>query len=312
LRIAIASALAAALLGATPAAASVPHRVQPGETLWSIAAANNLYTNALAAYNGLSPEAQVVLGSTINVPTEAEALAAVNAAAPAARPAAQQASGDSGTASEAPPAIGSYKVRVGDTLSGIAARAGIAAEQVAAANGLDPNGPLLSGTVLKLPPSGAEQVEQTAPAPAPENERVPDAAPYATPGFTSSGEIAEVATAHGLDPSLASAVAWQESGFNNGLVSSANARGVMQILPGTWDWIQQNLSSAPLDPHSPKENVHAGVMYLKQLLADTGGDERQAVASYYQGLGSVQSRGLLPETEQYVESVMAHRGRFGG
>src|SRR3712207_5406966 len=65
---------------AAPAGAAVPHVVQPGETLWSIAAANNLYTGALAAYNGLPPEASVVLGSTIMIPTAAEALPKVNAA----------------------------------------------------------------------------------------------------------------------------------------------------------------------------------------------------------------------------------------
>jgi soluble lytic murein transglycosylase-like protein len=310
LRTAFAGALAVALLGAGPAAASVPHTVRPGETLWSIAAANNLHTNALAAHNGVSPEAKVVLGGTINVPTEAEAAAAVNAAAPAVQATPQQAA-DGGTRSEAPPALGSYKVRQGETLSGIAARAGIAPEQVAAANGLDPDGPLLVGTVLKLPPAGADNTQQTAPAPAPDTERVPDVAPYATPGHTNADEIGQIASAHGVDPSLATAVAWQESGFNNGLVSRANARGVMQILPGTWSWVQDNLASASLDPHAPQDNVHAGVLYLRQLLNDTGGDERTAIASYYQGLGSVRDRGLMRETERYVDAVMAHRGRFG-
>jgi N-acetylmuramoyl-L-alanine amidase len=315
LRTTIAGALTAALICAAPAAASVPHTVQPGETLWSIAAANNFHTGALAAFNGLSPEAQVVLGSTIQIPSEAEAIAAgavVNTSAPAQPPAQQPATSQGSGSSGAPPAIGSYKARAGDSLSAIAARAGVSAEQVAAANGLDPNGVLLEGTVLKLPPGGAEQAQETAPAPAPEQTNVPDAAPYPAPGRTTAAEIGEVATAHGLSPSLAAAVAWQESGFNNGLVSSANARGVMQILPGTWGWIQENLASAPLDPNSPRENVHAGVMYLRQLLNDTGGDERTALASYYQGLSSVQRNGLLPETEQYVESVMAHRARFGG
>ena len=52
----------ALLIPAAPAAAAVPHVVQPGETLWSIAAANNLTTRTVAAFNGLSEDAQVVLG----------------------------------------------------------------------------------------------------------------------------------------------------------------------------------------------------------------------------------------------------------
>ena len=65
---------------AAPASAEVAHTVQPGETLWSIAAANNLTTRTVAAYNGLSEDAQVVLGSTIRVPTTVEGYAALQGA----------------------------------------------------------------------------------------------------------------------------------------------------------------------------------------------------------------------------------------
>ena len=132
------------------------------------------------------------------------------------------------------------------------------------------------------------------------------------PGRTTSGQIASVAAANGVPPSLASAIGWQESGFNNGAVSSANARGVMQIMPGTWQWVQHNLSPSPLDPNSALDNVKAGVLYLHQLLRNTGGDPAQAAAAYYQGLGSVRAHGMLPETQRYVSNVMALRSRFGG
>ena len=115
-----------------------------------------------------------------------------------------------------------------------------------------------------------------------------------------------------MPPSLAAAIAEQESGFNNGFISSANARGVMQILPGTWDFVQSNLAGHRLDPASARDNVHAGVLYLSQLLRDTGGDEVAAAASYYQGLSSVRSIGLLAETRTYVANVMALRAKYGG
>jgi soluble lytic murein transglycosylase-like protein len=140
---------------------------------------------------------------------------------------------------------------------------------------------------------------------------VPDAEPNATPGQVTAGQIGTVASGHGVSPSLAAAVAWQESGFQNGVISSANARGVMQILPGTWDWIVQQ-SGVQLDPNSATDNVQAGVMYLGQLLRDSSGDEATAVASYYQGASSVRRIGMLPETQRYVANVMALRPRFGG
>ena len=116
-----------------------------------------------------------------------------------------------------------------------------------------------------------------------------------------------------MSPSLAAAIAWQESGFNNDLVSSADARGVMQILPGTWDWIQRTLTAGtPLAPASAASNVRGGVLLLHSLLNSTGGDPALAAAGYYQGLPSVQRHGLYRDTQQYVQSVMTLRHRFGG
>jgi LysM repeat protein len=352
---------------AAPASAEVAHTVQPGETLWSIAAANNLTTRTVAAYNGLSEDAQVVLGQTIRVPTVSEGYAALQSAglaestSTAAAPAASGSSGggytiqpgdtlsgiaasagvsvadlaaangldpngliiagsslslsgggsvSSGSSGTAAPAVqGAYTVRLGDTLSGLAAGAGVSVADMAAMNGLDPDGVLVAGTPLKLPSGAAAPAQSTAPAPAPV---VPAAEPAPTATTVGAGDIQSVASQYGVSPSLAAAIAWQESGFNNGMVSSANARGVMQVMPGTWDYVQQNLASRPLDPSSATDNVHAGVMYLKQLLDQTGGDESTAIAGYYQGLSSVQNRGMYDDTQQYVANVQALRSRFGG
>jgi soluble lytic murein transglycosylase-like protein len=281
----------------------VAHVVQPGETLWGIAAANNLTTRTVAVYNGVPEDHQVILGSTIRVPTVAEGAAALAGAgaAPAAAPSSSAA---------APAPQGAYVVRWGDTLSALAAGAGVTVADMAAMNGLDPDGLLLEGTVLKLPAGAPAPARATEPAPA--AQVVPQAAPAPTPARLSAGDIQAVAAEHGVSPSLAAAIAWQESGFNNGMVSEANARGVMQVMPGTWDWVQQNLAQRPLDPNSATDNVHAGVLYLKRLLEATGGDENSAVAGYYQGLASVQKQGLYDDTQRYVANVQALRSRFGG
>jgi LysM repeat protein len=297
-RLLLASAISALALSA-PANAAVIHTVQPGETLWSIAAANGFTTRALAAANGLSEDSQVVLGTPIKIPSVAEAAAALGGA--------PVSSGTSSSSSGAPPA-GAYAVRAGDTLSSIAARSGLPMIAVANMNGVDPSSPLLIGTVLKLPTGASIQTS----APAPSNTVVPNAPPYPTPERVSSSTISEIAASHGVPASLASAIGWQESGFNNDLVSSANARGVMQILPGTWSWINSNLSVTPLNASSAADNVHAGVLYLGQLLKDTGGNVPETIASYYQGLDSVRKEGMLPATQEYVNSVMALRTRFGG
>ena len=301
-RTSFACAVAAmAVLAPAPgtATAAVPHTVEPGETLWSIAAASNFTTRAVAVYNGLPEDAQVVVGSTIQIPSEAEAAAALGTGV-------SSAAGPSDSA-EAPPAAGAYTVRPGDTLSGIAATSGVTVDQLAWMNGLDPAAPLLIGTALKLPTAA-----EPASTPQPEPTVAPDAEPNLTPTQMTSTEIGAIAAQHGVSSSLAAAVAWQESGFNNGVISAANARGVMQVLPGTWTWVEQNLAGGTLDPNSATDNVSAGSMYLAQLLRDAGGDETIAVASYYQGQASVREVGMLPETERYVANVMALRSRFGG
>ncbi len=356
------TSLLATLALAAPASAEVAHTVAPGETLWSIAAANNLTTRTVAAYNGLSEDAQVVLGSTIRVPTTVEGYAALQGAglAPADPAAAAPATGQGGgytvqpgdtlsgiaasagvsvaalaaangldpagilvagstltvsgggggaASGGAPPAQGGYTVRAGDTLSGLAAGAGVAMADMAAMNGLDPDGLLVEGTVIKLPSGAPAPARASEPAPAPV---VPAADPVPTAATVGAADIQSVASQYGVSPSLAAAIAWQESGFNNAMVSSANARGVMQVMPGTWDYVQQNLAQRELDPSSAHDNVHAGVMYLKRLLDETGGDESTAIAGYYQGLQSVRDRGLYDDTQSYVDNVQALRSRFGG
>jgi LysM repeat protein len=305
----------AMLIPSASASAAVPHTVQPGETLWSIAAANNLTTRTVAAFNGLSEDAQVVLGSTINVPTEAEGYAALQQAGLApADPAAAVPADDTvlaSTTSAAPAPMGGYTVRAGDTLSGLAAQAGVAMEDMAAMNGLDPNGLLLEGTVIKLPTGAPAPVQAEEPAPA--EVVVPAADPVPTDQVVSAADVQNAAAAHGVSPSLAAAIAYQESGFNNSMVSPANARGVMQVMPGTWDYVQENLAGGEvLDPNSAADNIHAGVMYLGRLLEDSGGDENAAIAGYYQGLSSVRERGMFDDTKQYVDNVQALRSRFGG
>ena len=74
----------------------------------------------------------------------------------------------------------------------------------------------------------------------------------------SSATIGQIAASHGVPASLAAAIAWQESGFDNSMVSDANARGVMQILPGTWTWINGNLSSGPLNANSARTTSRPG------------------------------------------------------
>jgi N-acetylmuramoyl-L-alanine amidase len=277
----------AVLIGACVLAAALPaqaaaHTVVSGETLSYVAAANGLTTAELAAANGLSPDAQLIEGESLYVPYPSGSDG-----------------GSSSGGGEPSSGGGGYVVQPGDTLSGIAASSGLSIDELAHINGLYVDAPLVAGTTLATSGGGGGPTS-TGDAPVPTNETV------------SPGQVGDIAASENVSPSLADAVATQESGFDNSLVSSADARGVMQILPSTWDFINGSLASAPLDPASARDNVRAGAMYLGYLADNTGNDPVSTVASYYQGLGSVQSGGLLPETQQYVDSVLALRDRYRG
>jgi LysM repeat protein len=286
----------------TSTSSSGSYEVVRGDTLSGIAARIGTSATALAAANGLDVNGILPEGAAIRL-----------SGSPSGSTTLRVSSTSSGS--------GSYLVVPGDTLTAIAARAGTTAAALAAANGLDLNGILFAGRAIHVPSGstglpvstslgGGTAETQPVGAPAQGN---PTSPPYPTPERLSASQIASVAAAHGVPPALADAIAWQESGFNNDLVSSADARGVMQILPGTWDWIQHTLTpSAPLAPASAVENVRGGVLLLRSLLNSSGGDPSTAAAGYYQGLPSVQQHGQYPSTQQYVQSVMALERRFGG
>jgi N-acetylmuramoyl-L-alanine amidase len=314
--------LAAALLTPAAATANFAHVVGSGETLSSVAAADGLSLAQLAAANGLSIDSQLIAGATLQIPPQtgsvvpASAAATVSVGSTGESAAEDAAEGGSETASAptasapATPAGGGYLVQPGDTLSGIAAAHGVSVAELAAANGLDPAAFLLSGTTISV--SGSVAVTN---APAATAAPLPTSSggPQPTAETVSPGQVGQIAAANGVSPSLAEAIGYQESGFNNALVSPTGATGVMQIEPGTWSYIGQDLATPPpLSPASVQDNIRGGVLLLHSLLAQTGGDPALAAAGYYQGLASVRANGMYSDTQHYVGNVLALRQRFGG
>jgi LysM repeat protein len=320
----------AALIAPASASAFFIHIVAPGESLFSVAATDGLSVDQLAAANGLSPSAQLIAGTALQIPPQTPAFAPVAATTVTSSESTEtgEPAGDDGeattpVASAAASTGGSYVVQPGDTLWGLAARTGIPVATLAAANGLSPTSFLIAGSVLRLSgvASGTALPVSTSVSSAPVTSQPigaaaqgdPTAPPYPTAERLSASTIGQIGAANGATASLADAIAWQESGFNNDLVSSADARGIMQITPGTWAWIQRSLDTGtPLAPASAVDNVRGGSIMLNWLLRQTGGDPAMAAAGYYQGLSSVQRNGMFSDTQQYVRSVMALRQRFGG
>jgi LysM repeat protein len=140
-------ALIVTAIGAAPGDAAVPHTVLPGETLWSIAAANNFTTRTVAAYNGLAEDSAVYAGETIQIPTVDEGAAALGSAATAPT----TTSSSSGV---------SHTVIPGESLSSIAAANGLSYIDLASYNGVSSDSLLYTGQTIQVP-SGTSSVSTT-------------------------------------------------------------------------------------------------------------------------------------------------------
>lgn len=112
---------------------------------------------------------------------------------------------------------------------------------------------------------------------------------------------------YGVDPKLARALAWMESGFQQDVVSNVGAIGVMQLLPETWEFVDVVLLGTRT-PRNYEGNVRAGVRYLRWQLDEFGGDVRLALAGWYQGARAVREIGLYEDTKLFVRVVRALYG----
>lgn len=131
---------------------------------------------------------------------------------------------------------------------------------------------------------------------------------------TIQAQITAAANQYGVPPSLALAVAQQESGFQqtgaggSTLKSSAGALGVMQLMPAT-------AAGLGVDPTDQQQNINGGVQLLGQLLTQFNGNVPDALAAYNSGAGNVIKYGGVPpfaETQNYVSSIMANYQASGG
>jgi hypothetical protein len=112
---------------------------------------------------------------------------------------------------------------------------------------------------------------------------------------------------YGVDATLARALAWMESGFQQDVVSSVGAIGVMQLLPETWEFVDTVLLGSRT-PRNYRGNVRAGVRYLRWQLDEFDGNVRLALAGWYQGARAVRERGLYEDTKEFVRIVLALYG----
>ncbi|MDR1001914.1 MAG: lytic transglycosylase domain-containing protein [Oscillospiraceae bacterium] len=128
---------------------------------------------------------------------------------------------------------------------------------------------------------------------------------------------------------LVYAVINTESAFDQNAQSDVGARGLMQIMPDTFKWLQTKLKNEggklPADElYNPETNIKYGVFFLS-ILMEAFEDERIAVTAYHAGMGqtekwlgdaSVSPDGKSIEnipsrhTGHYVDKVMSRKAKY--
>jgi LysM repeat protein len=185
-----------------------------------------------------------------------------------------------------------YVVKPGDSLTAIARSHHTTLKKLVQINKVNPARPLLIGVRLRIPASVV----------APTSVSVSNAGSV-------RDSLDRWAAHYGIDPSLARALAWMESGYNNSVVSSVGAQGVMQLLPSTWDYVESVLIKHKVD-HGADGNVHVGLAYLNHLLSAFGGNQRLALSAWYQGERSVKAQGPYKVSKVFVDDVLALKQRM--
>ncbi|MGG5172982.1 LysM peptidoglycan-binding domain-containing protein [Pseudarthrobacter sp. J1738] len=301
------------------ASTSGTYTVKSGDTLGGIAGRHGVSLSSLFSANGLSMSSIIYPGQKIRLSGSA-----------ASTPAAVKPAASKPAASKPATTTGTYTVKSGDTLGGIAGRHGVSLSSLLSANGLSMSSIIYPGQKIRLSGSVASTPTAVQPAGGTTTPLVPssflgyhypaavvssanankallNAAPV--PSQAQMKEIVRsTAVRMGVDPKLAMAFAYQESGFNQRAVSPANAIGTMQVIPSSGEWAS-SMVGRKLNLLDPYDNVTAGVALIRSLLR-TSKNTDYAIAGYYQGQYSVELYGMYSDTKAYVAAIKAHRATF--
>jgi LysM repeat protein len=251
------------------------HVVEPGESLWGIAATDGLTVDQVAGANGLSPDAWLQPGMVLNIP-------------PAWYTPDSSASSDSSDSSSYTSSTDSSSTDASST------DASSTDASSTDASSTDSSGDFCSTFVSS---GGPEGVLPTLLSESPDRLAL-------RPLFV------EYADEYGVSPALVEAIAWQESGWQEGVVSDAQAVGVGQIIPSTAAFINQDLIGENLDDTQAADNIQMSAAFLGYLNQVEQGNLCNIIAAYYEGPDNLAADGVFTISQPYIESVEALIPRF--
>lgn len=284
--------------GSRAKARTTIHVVSPGATLWDIGRRYRVSVNVIVAANGIANPGQIYPGQRLVIRGTSTPRHSGSRSSRAAASAPQ------------PRARVIHIVSRGSTLSHIAMRYGVSVSAIVAANRISDPSRIFAGQRLVIPRRGAPAA--------------PTARAASRPGMSTSmatlvagrarvrGVLVREADHYGVSRALVLAVAWQESGWQQNVVSHAGAVGVMQLMPGTAEWIGEAMLGRPVRINQARSNIAAGVRLLRHYLDRYDGNLDLVLAAYYQGQRAVDTHGIYAVSRPYIASIKYLKGLFGG
>jgi soluble lytic murein transglycosylase-like protein len=272
--------------------------VRAGEHLTGISRHYGVTIAVIVAANRLADPSRIYAGQTLTIP---------GVAAPAPKPAADAKPAPAAPKPEAPPER-SHTVRAGEHLTGISRHYGVTIAVIVAANRLADPSRIYAGQTLTIPGVAA---------PAPMAASGGGASmPSSMAAMVAERDpvrrvIVEEAKRFGVPAALALAVAWQESGWRQDVVSWAGAVGVMQLLPATGEWVGEAMLGSAVDIHDLRGNVRAGVRLLAHYVDRYDGSRDLVLAAYYQGQTAADRHGVYRVSRPYIASIKVLEALFG-
>jgi soluble lytic murein transglycosylase len=121
-------------------------------------------------------------------------------------------------------------------------------------------------------------------------------------------DLKKFSSQNALDPYLVASLIRQESEFNPGAVSRANALGLMQLLPKVGSSVARDEKLKHFSPaqlFTPEVNLQLGTRYFRQMVDKFGGFE-YALAAYNAGSNRVDDwlgQGKYRDPQEFVESI---------
>jgi len=120
-------------------------------------------------------------------------------------------------------------------------------------------------------------------------------------------QIDEASDSYGVDKNIIKSIILTESAGNNNAVSSAKAKGLMQLMDSTAN------DMGVKNSFNPRENILGGTKYFAQMLRQYNGDTKLALAAYNAGPKNVEKYNGVPpfdETKNYINKVLSYLNHF--